>query len=173
MQEFELWDVYDIAGNLLPGRVSVRGRHDLKEREYHLIVQVWIIRSDGQVILSRRQKGKTFEGTWECTGGCVCKGEDSLTAALREVREELGLELNPTNGEHYFRYHRNYPRGSKAICDVWVFRQDFEPENIVLQAEEVSEVKMVTAANLRRMMVNGEFRKRYPYLPRLLRERMN
>lgn len=173
MREQELWDVYDVAGNLLPGKVSVRGKHDLKDWEYHLIVQVWIIRSDGRVILSRRQKGKTFAGAWECTGGCVRKGEDSLSAAIREVREELGLELDPESGECYFRYRRNYPHGAKALCDVWVFKQDFELENTVLQVEEVSDVQMVNSAVLRRMMASGEFRKRYPYLPRLLKERIN
>ncbi len=172
MREVELWDVYDIAGNLIPGRVSVRGKHDLKDGEYHLLVHIWILHSNGKVILSRRQKGKTFAGAWECTGGCVRQGEDSLTAALREVREEIGLELDPACGENYFRYRRNYPHGAKALCDVWVFKQDFDEESFQLQEEEVSDVQMVNAARLRKMMLNGEFRKRYPYLPRLLKERI-
>ena len=171
MREVELWDVYDEEGNLIPGRVSVRGKHDLKDGEYHLLVHVWIHHSDGRVILSRRQKGKTFAGAWECTGGCVHQGEDSLTAALREVREELGLELDPASGENYFRYRRNYPYGAKALCDVWVFKQDFDEEHFRLQEEEVSDVQMVSPARLRKMMLNGEFRKRYPYLPRLIKER--
>lgn len=172
MRELELWDVYDFAGDLIPGRVSVRGKHDLKDHEYHLIVHVWIIRSDGRVVLSRRQKGKTFAGAWECTGGCVRQGEDSLTAALREVREELGLELTPELGENYCRYHRNYPHGAKALCDVWVFHQDFEEDALTLQEEEVSDVQFVSGIRLRKMMNSGEFRKRYPYLPRLLKERL-
>ncbi|MBR7097811.1 MAG: NUDIX domain-containing protein [Clostridia bacterium] len=172
MRELELWDVYDVAGNLISDRVSVRGKHDLKDHEYHLIVHVWIIRSDGRVILSRRQKGKTFAGAWECTGGCVRQGEDSLSAALREVREELGLELDPALGENYFRCRRNYPHGAKALCDVWVFKQDFEEDDFTLQEDEVSDVQLVSGFRLRKMMNSGEFRKRYPYLPRLLRERI-
>lgn len=166
----ELWDVYDSAGNVIEGRTSIRGRHDLREQEYHLVVYVWIISDDGRVILSKRQKGKTFAGAWECTGGCAQKGEDSLTAALREVREELGLSLDADKGHLYFHYKRNYPKGAHALCDVWVFHQNFALDEMTLQKEEVSDARMVSVQELRRMVAGGEFRKRYPYLPRLLRE---
>ncbi len=166
----EYWDVYDGNGNVIEGRVSIRGRHDLGDDEYHLVVYVWIINDDGQIILSRRQKGKTFAGAWECTGGCAQKGEDSLTAALREVREELGVELNPAAGHFYTRYKRNYPKGARALCDVWVFRQSFALSDLTLQTEEVSEVRLVNRKELIAMMSAADFYKRYPYLRRLLRE---
>jgi 8-oxo-dGTP pyrophosphatase MutT (NUDIX family) len=166
----ELWDVYDGDGNVIDGRVSVRGRHDLRDGEYHLIVYVWIISDDGKIILSRRQKGRTFAGAWECTGGCVHQGENSLSAALREVKEELGAELDSNNGAFYCRYKRNYPKGARALCDVWVFRQNFSLEELIPQKDEVSEVRMVTRADLEKMIDAGEFKKRYPYLPDLLAE---
>lgn len=166
----ELWDVYDSAGNVIEGRVSIRGRHDLRDGEYHLVVYVWIINDDGQIILSRRQKGRTFAGAWECTGGCVQQGEDSLTAALREVKEELGVELDPCHGTFYSRYKRNYPKGARALCDVWVFRQNFTLSEMAPQKEEVSEVRMVTRRELEQMIDSDEFHKRYPYLPDLLKK---
>ena len=164
----ELWDVYDSAGNVIEGRVSIRGRHDLRDGEYHLVVYVWIISDDGKIILSRRQKGKTFAGAWECTGGCVQQGEDSLAAALREVQEELGLNLAPECGTFYSRYKRNYPKGARALCDVWVFRQNFTVTDMSPQKEEVSEVRMVTRQELEKMINAGEFNKRYPYLHDML-----
>lgn len=166
----EYWDVYDGSGNVIEGRVSIRGRHDLRDGEYHLVVYIWIISDDGKIILSRRQKGKTFAGAWECTGGCAQKGEDSLTAALREVREELGLSLDVDRGAFYTRYKRNYPKGARAICDVWVFRQNFRLSDITPQKEEVSDVRMVDREELRKMMAEGEFHKRYPYLPKLIKK---
>ena len=166
----ELWDVYDSQGNKIDGRVSVRGRHDLGYGEYHLVVYVWIIGEDGKIILSRRQKGKTFAGAWECTGGCAQQGEDSYAAAVREVKEELGLELNSECGVFYNRYLRNYPKGAKALCDVWVFRQSFSLSDLSLQKEEVSEIRMVSREELEQMIEAGEFRKRYPYLPELLKQ---
>ncbi len=164
----ELWDVYDGAGNRIEGRISVRGKHDLLDFEYHMVVYVWIINDRNEVILSKRQKGRPFEGAWECTGGCVQRGEDSLKAAVREVREELGLLLDPGCGMLFCRYKRNYPRGAKALCDVWVFRQNFSLSEMVLQEEEVSEAKIISSDELRTMLCNGKFNKRYTYLGELL-----
>ena len=166
----ELWDVYDKHGNLIEGRVSVRGRHDLRDGEYHLLVYVWIISDDGKIIISRRQKGKAFAGAWECTGGCAQKGEDSLTAALREVKEELGIELDPDKGHYYMRYKRNYPKGARALCDVWVFRQDFALSDLTLQKEEVGAVRMMDSKELSAMLSARDFYKRYPYLRHLMRK---
>lgn len=164
----ELWDVYDGAGNRIEGRVSIRGRHDMREFEYHMVVYVWIINDRNEVIISKRQKGKPFEGAWECTGGCVQKGEGSLEAAVREVNEELGLTLDPSIGKLFCRYKRNYPKGAKALCDVWVFRQNFELSDMVLQKEEVSEAKIISSDELRAMLLDGKFSKRYAYLSDLL-----
>ncbi|MBQ8382617.1 MAG: NUDIX domain-containing protein [Clostridia bacterium] len=166
----EYWDVYDGSGNVIEGRVSVRGRHDLRDGEYHLVVYVWIIGDDGKIILSRRQKGRTFAGAWECTGGCAQRGEDSLTAALREVREELGIELDPEKGSFYTRYKRNYPKGARAICDVWVFCQNFSLSDLSPQKEEVSDVRMVERKELNAMLTERDFYKRYPYLRHLMRK---
>ncbi|MBQ8288441.1 MAG: NUDIX domain-containing protein [Clostridia bacterium] len=166
----ELWDVYDGNGNVIEDRVSIRGRHDLRDGEYHLVVYVWIINDDGKIILSRRQKGRTFAGAWECTGGCAQRGEDSLTAALREVREELGIRLDPEKGSFYTRYKRNYPKGARALCDVWVFRQNFALSDLIPQKEEVSDVRLVDRKELTAMMAERDFYKRYPYLRHMMRK---
>ena len=165
----ELWDVYDRYGNVIQGRVAVRGRHDLRYGEYHLVVYVWIITKEGQIVLSRRQKGKTFAGTWQCTSGCAQRGEDSLTAAIREVKEELGLRLNPSNGVFYKRYPRNFPKGAMALCDVWCFREDVTIEEIFPQKEEVSDVRIVSREQLEQMLQDGEFHKRVPYLAEMIK----
>ncbi len=169
----ELWDVYDKNGNKIKGRVSIRGRHDLGIKEYHLVVYVWIINDKNEIILSRRQKGRAFEGSWECTGGCAVRGDSSVAAALREVKEELGITLDPNKGHLFKRYLRNYPAGAKAICDVWVFQQNFSLEELVLQEEEVSDVKRVTAMELKKMCQSGSFLKRYPYIDQLLAKYCN
>lgn len=164
----EYWDVYDARGNKIEGRRSVRGRHDLAPNEYHLVVYVWIINDKNEFIISKRQKGRTFAGSWECTGGCALAGDTSLSAAMREVHEELGLKLDSSKGEHFKRYLRNYPAGAKAICDVWVFRQNFSESDFELQIEEVSEARIVTVSEMINIMKNDDLGKRYPYLPKLI-----
>ena len=114
-KEKELWDVYDAKGNVIKGKVAVRGKHSLEKNEYHLVVFVWILNDKNEIIISKRQKGKSFEGMWECTGGCAMRGDSSLTAALREVKEELGLTLVKENGERFKRYIRDYPPGGRSF----------------------------------------------------------
>ncbi len=166
----ELWDVYGEDYKRIEGRVAVRGKHDLGQHEYHLVVYAWIISDDGKVIISRRQKGKSFGGSWECTGGCVKQGEASKEAVLREVREELGVVLPPESGSLYKRYKRRFPIGAKAICDVWVFRCNVDPADITPQKDEVSEVKIISCEELLEMQNKGVFRKRYGYIEEMLNE---
>lgn len=166
----ELWDVYGEDYAKIEGRVAVRGKHDLGPHEYHLVVYAWIVTSDGKVLLSRRQKGRSFGGSWECTGGCAKQGEDSETAILREVQEELGLTLSSEEGRHYKRYKRRFPVGAKAICDVWIFRHDLTLADLTLQKTEVSEVKLITLDELLDMQNRGVFKKRYHYIEDMLKE---
>lgn len=164
----ELWDVYNAQGEVIPGRVTERGKHGLGHGEYHLVVFAWIINDKNEIIISRRQKGKVFAGKWECTGGCALAGESSSQAAVREVAEELGLTLDESDGELFKRYKRNYPTGASAICDVWVFHKNFELADMTLQNEEVSEAKFVSPSELLELFSSAPYKRRYEYLPELV-----
>ena len=54
-----------------------------------------VIVRDGNVLLGRRAK-PPFEGAWEVPGGFVERGEHPVDAAVREVREELGIPVTLT-----------------------------------------------------------------------------
>src|SRR4051812_36589357 len=54
-----------------------------------------VIARDGRVLLGRRAK-PPFEGEWEVPGGFVERGEHPIEAAGREVREELGIDVEIT-----------------------------------------------------------------------------
>lgn len=164
----EIWDVYNASGQIIPDRTTERGKHDLGDGEYHLVVFAWIINDRNEFIISRRQRGKVFAGKWECTGGCALAGENSADAAVREVYEELGLSLDAKDGELFKRYKRNYPEGARALCDVWVFRKNFELSDMSLQTDEVSEAKFVSSGELLEFFGKGAYKKRYEYLPSLV-----
>jgi ADP-ribose pyrophosphatase YjhB (NUDIX family) len=54
-----------------------------------------VIVRDGKVLLGRRAKAP-FQGAWEVPGGFVERGEHPVDAAVREVREELGVDVELT-----------------------------------------------------------------------------
>jgi 8-oxo-dGTP diphosphatase len=52
-----------------------------------------LVRPDGQVLLAQRPPGKAYAGYWEFPGGKLEAGESPHAALVRELREELGIEV--------------------------------------------------------------------------------
>ena len=52
-----------------------------------------IERPDGSFLMARRPEGKVYAGWWEFPGGKVEAGETARHALDRELREELGIEV--------------------------------------------------------------------------------
>jgi 8-oxo-dGTP diphosphatase len=52
-----------------------------------------IVRPDGEFLLAQRPEGKPYHGYWEFPGGKIEAGEDARAALVRELREELGIEV--------------------------------------------------------------------------------
>ena len=130
----EPWDVYD-ADRKRTGRTMRRG-DPIPPGDYHLVVYIWTKNTEGQFLLTKRAPNKGFGNLWECTGGSAVAGEDSLTAAVREVREETGLRLDPAKGRQIYTYRRE-----DAFCDVWLFRQEFDLAAVTFQEGETVEAR--------------------------------
>ena len=145
----ELWDVLDENRNPT-GRVHERGK-PVKPGDYHLVVHVWIRNSRGEYLISKRTPNKPYPNLWECTGGSVLAGETSLQAALREVREELGITLLPENG----RIIRSGIRRDDFF-DVWLFQHDADIQSVVLQEGETCDAKWATKESLMKLWAEGE-----------------
>lgn len=157
----EIWDIYD-ENRVLTGRTHRRGDF-LKEGDYHLTVHIWIRNRDGEFLLTKRSPNKGFPNMWEATGGSALAGDDSLTAAIREVHEETGLKLDPTNGKCVISYRRD-----DHFTDVWLFRQNFDLADVTLLEGETCDkmlADMDTVLQLRREGILVPFR----YLDELLK----
>ena len=72
---------------------------------------------DGRVLASRRTEPPRLAGMWEFPGGKVEPGEDDATALVRELREELRVEVEV--GE---RLGDDLPIGATAVLRVYVCR---------------------------------------------------
>ena len=59
-----------------------------------LVVAVALIDVDGRVLIAQRPEGKQLAGLWEFPGGKVEPGERPEAALIRELREELGIEIS-------------------------------------------------------------------------------
>jgi 8-oxo-dGTP diphosphatase len=62
-------------------------------RSQLLVVAAALFNGAGEVLIAQRPAGKALAGRWEFPGGKVDVGEDERGALVRELREELGIEV--------------------------------------------------------------------------------
>lgn len=60
-----------------------------------LVVAVALVDADGRVLLAQRPEGKKLAGMWEFPGGKVEPGETPEAALIRELAEELSIDIKP------------------------------------------------------------------------------
>jgi len=161
----ELWDVLDKDRNFT-GRLHKRGW--LKPGDYHLIVHVWIVNEKGEFLISQRSSDpkRRWPGKWACTKGSAVAGDDSLTTALKETREELGIILGPDSGQLFAQFRRDNDDGSGRFIDAWLFRQEVDIATVVFQPEETCDAMWASKSQIKKMMETGDFvpEVAYPYL---------
>ncbi|HVO17129.1 MAG TPA: bifunctional GNAT family N-acetyltransferase/(deoxy)nucleoside triphosphate pyrophosphohydrolase [Alphaproteobacteria bacterium] len=102
------------------GRDAWRRRHPLPIVP---VAAVALIDADGRVLLAQRPPGKSMAGLWEFPGGKIHDGETPEAALIRELKEELGIDvtescLGPfTFASHrYGTFHLLMPL---FLCRVW------------------------------------------------------
>jgi len=88
-----------------------------------LVAAAALLDADGRVLVAQRPKGKVMAGLWEFPGGKIDDGETPEACLIRELKEELGIDvtascLGPfTFASHaYDDFHLLMPL---YLCRVW------------------------------------------------------
>lgn len=150
----EYWDIYDKNKNKT-GKIIQRGQR-LLDDEYHLIVHIWIKNSEGKFLIQQRSEKVKNPLVWSATGGSVVAGEDSYSGALREMKEELGIDLSNENG-YLFDSSLYEEDNQKYWCDTYLYFIDLDVEKLQLQKEEVKQAKYEKMEVIKQMMNDGDF----------------
>ena len=154
----EIWDLYDENRELL-GKDHVRGEQ-LPIGGYHLVVHVWIRNSKGEDLIAQRSANRpTFPLMWECVDGSVVKGEDSLQGVLREVKEEVGIDLLPEKGQVVLSDIKKIEFGKvvNKIVDVWLFDYDGEVDLGNATTDEVEQVDWMNREQIKELFEHNMF----------------
>lgn len=101
--------------------------------EHILIAIVYIKNSEGKYLMQKTSKEKG--GLYSSTGGHVLYNEDSKMAIIREIREELGLEVL----ENEIKFIGDILLGV-PFADVYYLEKDVDIDKLSLQKEEVESV---------------------------------
>ena len=148
----EQFDIYDIKG--------IRGEYTAPE-DMRLVVHICIFNTKGEMLIQHRQPFKKgWSGLWDISvGGSAISGDDSLMAAHREIKEELGLDLTIN---HRPNFNINFDGG---FDDFYLVNWDGDISALNLQYKEVESVKWATRQEILSMIADGTF---VPYYPSLI-----
>ena len=157
----EYLDIVDETGEYTGRQALKRIAHE--NGWYHHTTHVWIYNKKGEILIAQRSLQKLIHpGLWDVSSaGHVDAGESIITAALRELKEELGLELNAESlfPIGVFRHENDYEDG--AIKD-YEFHNSFivewngRVESLALQEGEVDRVKWVTDHEFLQLLENSK-----------------
>ena len=153
----EIWDLYNERRELT-GKEHIRGE-EIPQGYYHLVVHVWIRNGKGEYLISQRSEDRpAFPLMWECVGGSAMKGEDSLSAALRETEEEVGVKLSSGDGKIIYSMVGRVVDGVKFsdIVDVWLFEYNGPVTLESATTKEVAQTVWMKKPEIRRLFDNGK-----------------
>lgn len=147
----EIIDLYDINRNKI-------GQIDRSESAhadgYKLIVFACIFNSRGEMLIQKRSHLKTkFAGYWDVTaGGGVLTGEDTQTAAARELYEEMGIKVDFSGNRPALTWNlRN------IFEDIYIAMCDIGLSELKFQDNEVDDARWATCEEILEMIETGSF----------------
>ena len=137
----ELWDAYREDGTLA-GCHLVRGEA-IPDGLFHIVSEVIVRHEDGTLLLMQRDlKKPKFPGLYEASAsGSVLAGESPYDAAIRELKEETGIEA--------LKLEQIYKYVSKdTIYYGYLCKTNYDKDSVILQENETISYLWVTKEEL-------------------------
>ena len=142
----EYLDICDGKGKLTGEKKTKKEVHE--QGLWHRSVHVWIVNSENEVLLQKRSPlMDNHPNEWDISvAGHISTGEDYITSLLREMKEEIGLKIEPEEliqiGE-LTQMSKREGYINNEVNPVYIVRKDLNIDKLKKQYEEVSEVKFM------------------------------
>lgn len=125
-------------------------RKDIHKYGYwHRAIHVLLINSKKEILIQKRSANKEkYPNLWDLScAGHLSHGDTSISGAMREFEEELGIKANKENMKLIYTIKKSHmPKEGfieNEFQDVYLYRADIDINDIKMQVEEVSEVKYI------------------------------
>ena len=144
----EYRDLYD--ENRIPTGEKIEKSEPVPAGRFYVTVAVFMQNSKNEFLMQRRSKEKG--GKWATTGGHPKSGETSLQGIVTEIKEELGIDVDPKN---LIFYHTI--KTTKDFVDFYYLNQDFDLKDLTLQKEEVQDARWFTIEEIEDLIKKDDF----------------
>ena len=142
----EILDILDKNGNIIG---SKERKEIYKDGDIHRTVHIWIINDKNELLVQKRSpKKETFANLWAIsTAGHVISGETSIQAALRELKEELDLNVKEEELKYLFTIERHQDISDdihiNTFDDVYLLHRNLDCEKTKLQKKELTDIMFI------------------------------
>ncbi|WP_407556697.1 NUDIX hydrolase [Winogradskyella sp. 4-2091] len=130
---------------------------------YHNTIHLWLYTSNGKILLQQRSHKKAiFPLLWDVSvAGHIDAGESFTEAAVRETKEEIGLDLETKDLKHIgvFLHESSYAEGKiqdNEFHQVFIAKLQTDLNQLTIQEEEVEAVKLVTFKAFKSLLNHSE-----------------
>ena len=152
----EMLEIVDKDGN--PTGEIVEKFEAKSKNLLHKIVCLFILNEKDQVLLEKRSLNKKIHpGRWALCEGHVGIGEDNKIAMQRELKEELGVDINLESIVFLCKILKEKEKGS-SVTFVYYTLMDKNESEFTIQESELSEVKWLDFNEYKNMIINNDER---------------
>lgn len=152
----ELLDLYDDEGK--PLNITIERGSKLEKGNVMLSI-VFIRNSENKYLIQKTSEEKGSE--YSSTGGHVTHNENGLTTIIRELKEELGLDVNKDELKT-IGIVKNPDKS--CVINLYLLEKDIDIDKLKLQDDEVESVNWMTSEEIIKLIKEDKFLKSHGYL---------
>ena len=153
----ELVDVVDMNGN--PTGVVLDKKEARERNLIYKVIVVFVINDSKQVLFQKRSANLRYmPNRWALCAGHVKASEGLEDAAIREVKEEMGLDVSKEKIHSFGEVEDNIGENDSHLTYFFYIKTNKKENEFILQPEEVSEVKWFDIDEMIDMIKNKDDR---------------
>lgn len=156
----EIRDLYN-KDRIFSGKTIIKG--DKVPKDLYYLVVLAVIEDDGKYLIQKRSAQKGSK--WAFTSGHPLQGEDSLTGLIREVKEELNLDIKNENIKLIKTIMDDI-----HIVDVYHIKMHIDINKIKIQLEELEDYKIVLPNEIEDIINQNKFHEKHARMYHNLKE---
>ena len=156
----EYFDLLDENGNKI-GKTKLRNEVH-RDGDWHKGVHIWVINGNNEILLQRRCATKDSNPNMLdiSSAGHLQAGDNSQEAAIRELKEELNLDVKPEELQ-FIQTIKNSLKYTETFInnefdDLYIVRTDKKISDLKFQEEEISEIMYVPYEKFKEMVNNRQ-----------------